>query len=61
MAENKPTKRETKAQKSRQAILDATMCCLVKYGYSETSTSRVCEEAGCRAVRSRIILRPRRR
>jgi len=43
---SKPTKREAKSQKSRHAILEATMRCLVKYGYSETSTSRVCEEAG---------------
>ena len=46
MANSKPTKRETRAQKSRQTILEATMRCLVKYGYSETSTSRVCKEAG---------------
>jgi AcrR family transcriptional regulator len=41
-----PTLREKQARKSRDAILDATIRCLDKYGYRETSTTRVTEKAG---------------
>ncbi len=40
------TPREVQARKSRDAILDATIRCLDKHGYAETSTTRITEKAG---------------
>lgn len=40
------TRREEQAQRSREAILDATITCLAEFGYAETSTSRITEMAG---------------
>lgn len=41
-----PKPREMQAQKSRDAILDATIRCLDKLGYAETSTTRITHKAG---------------
>ncbi len=41
-----PGRQKEKARKSREVILDATMRCLARYGYAETSTTRITEEAG---------------
>ncbi|HUH81762.1 MAG TPA: TetR/AcrR family transcriptional regulator [Solirubrobacteraceae bacterium] len=44
-----PTTRRSQAARSastRQALLDATIACLVENGYSRTTTSRVAERAG---------------
>ena len=41
--------RRSQAQRSaatREALLDATIACLVEDGYASTTTSRVCERAG---------------
>jgi len=39
-------KQETKSLKTRKAICDATVSCLVEYGYGETTLARVVEKAG---------------
>ena len=47
-AKRRPTRR-TQAERSaatREALLDATIDCLVEDGYAKTTTSRVCERAG---------------
>ena len=44
-----PTTRRSQAERSastRQALLDATIACLVEDGYAKTTTSRVAERAG---------------
>jgi AcrR family transcriptional regulator len=44
-----PAKRRSQAARSastRQALLDATIACLVEDGYAKTTTSRVAERAG---------------
>src|SRR5437660_5890437 len=41
--------RRSQAERSattRQALLDATVACLVEDGYANTTTARVCERAG---------------
>jgi len=40
------TRREKQALKSKEALCAATIRCLDKYGYAETSTSRITREAG---------------
>lgn len=40
------SKRDEKSRKARRAILSATMRCLAKYGYADTSTTRITKEAG---------------
>ncbi len=35
-----------KSQMTRTAILEAAIRCLIQYGYSHTTTPRICEEAG---------------
>jgi len=40
------TQREKQAIKSKNAIFEATIHCLDKYGYAMTSTSRITQEAG---------------
>lgn len=45
----KPSERRSQAERSaatRDALLDATIACLVKDGYANTTTSRVAERAG---------------
>jgi AcrR family transcriptional regulator len=44
-----PAHRRSQAQRSsatREALLDATIACLVEDGYASTTTSRVAERAG---------------
>lgn len=41
--------RRTQAQRSaemRERLLDATVACLIEYGYAATTTARVVEKAG---------------
>ncbi|MCW3034535.1 MAG: hypothetical protein QOK19_1082 [Solirubrobacteraceae bacterium] len=48
-AANPPAARRSQAERSastRQALLDATIACLVEDGYASTTTSRVSERAG---------------
>ena len=45
----KPSARRSQAERSaatREALLDATIACLVEDGYANTTTSRVAERAG---------------
>jgi AcrR family transcriptional regulator len=45
----KPSARRSQAERSaatRDALLDATIVCLVEDGYANTTTSRVAERAG---------------
>jgi AcrR family transcriptional regulator len=45
----KPSPRRSQAERSaatRDALLDATIACLVEHGYANTTTSRVAERAG---------------
>jgi AcrR family transcriptional regulator len=49
MAVTPTSRRRTQAQRSaatREALLDATLACLVEDGYARTTTSRVAERAG---------------
>jgi AcrR family transcriptional regulator len=41
-----PTLQATKSAATRARLIDATIRCLIKYGYSRTTTPRVAEEAG---------------
>lgn len=41
-----PTAQALKSAKTRQRLIEATIRCLVKYGYSNTTTPKVAEEAG---------------
>ncbi len=41
-----PGRQGGKIRESREVILDATMRCLVRYGYAETRTTSVFAEAG---------------
>lgn len=42
----KRTRQELKARQTREALCRATIACLDRYGYSETSIGRITEEAG---------------
>lgn len=47
--EGRPSRRRTQEERSaatRDALLDATIECLVEYGYTRTTTLRICERAG---------------
>lgn len=41
-----PTAQALKSARTRSRLIDATIRCLVKYGYSNTTTPKVAEEAG---------------
>lgn len=45
-AEGEPTQQSIKSAMTRKRVIDATIRCLVKYGYSNTTTPRVAIEAG---------------
>src|SRR3546814_335578 len=43
---NGPTQQALKSAQTRARLIDATIRCIVKYGYSNTTTPRVAAEAG---------------
>jgi AcrR family transcriptional regulator len=43
---SEPTQQALKSAQTRARLIDATMRCLVKYGYSDTTTPKVAAEAG---------------
>ncbi|MEO0030859.1 MAG: hypothetical protein RIS94_617 [Pseudomonadota bacterium] len=45
-AEKGPTLQAAKAAQTRARLIEATVRCLVKYGYANTTTPKVAEEAG---------------
>lgn len=45
-AEKGPTLQATKAAQTRTRLIEATVRCLVKHGYANTTTPKVAEEAG---------------
>lgn len=45
-ADRAPTLQAAKAAQTRARLIDATVRCLVKYGYANTTTPKVAEEAG---------------
>lgn len=45
-AAGEPTQQSVKSAQTRARLIDATIRCLVKYGYSDTTTPKVSAEAG---------------